>query len=165
MIPTSFFLQAFCHPAGVERIFLAGRFRRCRCAQPPATVFDASGVTEERGGEQKFSAGFFRGQKPLHEPENTGLDFQRLTRSHPSPLPLSPLKGEGTAICDNRCYFVSQQSNPRRFMVPMHAKTGKGAFHEPENVNIDFQRLTRSHPSPLIPLPVEGEGAAIGNRS
>ena len=94
-----------------------------------------------------------------------GLIFNGTGTSHPSPLPLSPLRGDGTAIGDSSCYFVSQQSNPRRFMVPLHAKTGKGAFHEPENVNIDFQRLTRSHPSPLIPLPVEGEGAAIGNRS
>ena len=30
--------------------------------------------------------------------------------------------------------------------------------HEPENWSIDFRRLARSHPSPLIPLPVEGRG-------
>jgi len=33
------------------------------------------------------------------------------------------------------------------------------SFHEPENVGIEFQRLTRSHPSPLIPLPFEGRGS------
>jgi hypothetical protein len=30
------------------------------------------------------------------------------------------------------------------------------------NVGIDFQRLTRSHPSPLIPLLVEGRGSRDG---
>jgi len=34
-----------------------------------------------------------------------------------------------------------------------------GASHEPKKVGIDFQRLTPSHPSPLIPLPVEGRGS------
>ena len=29
----------------------------------------------------------------------------------------------------------------------------QGAFHEPHNVGFDFQRLTRSHPSPFNPSP------------
>jgi hypothetical protein len=33
------------------------------------------------------------------------------------------------------------------------------SFHEAKKVGIDFQRLTCSHPSPLIPLPVEGRGS------
>ena len=49
-----------------------------------------------------------------------------------------------------------------RFMVPMHSKNRKEALDEPENVRIDFQRITRSHPSPLIPLPVEGRGRRSG---
>ena len=33
-----------------------------------------------------------------------------------------------------------------------------GPFHEPRNVGLDSRRLTRSHPSPLVALPVEGRG-------
>jgi hypothetical protein len=43
--------------------------------------------------------------------------------------------------------------------LPALIPVGTRAFHEPQNVYVDFQRLVRSHPSPLIPLPVEGRGS------
>ena len=49
--------------------------------------------------------------------------------------------------------------------VPNAFENRKGVFQEPQKGCIVFQRLTRSHPSPFIPLPVEGRGSRDGPSS
>jgi len=81
----------------------------------------------------------------------------------PHPGPLSPSEGERE---DRRQSFRQSDAGPR-FMVPMHARRGKGAFQEPKADSLIVDPRATPHPSPLPLGRGEGEsaGSLFGNRT
>jgi hypothetical protein len=128
----------------------------------------AHAETRRRGDETELSSliydsiWFMGGEQvrrehgTLHEPENVGIHFQRLTRSHLSPLIPLPFEGRGNRDVQSSFFVWPPARQLFQVMGPMHAKIRKRAFHEPENVRIDFQRFMRSQPSPR-PSPMNPE--------